>query len=121
VPNQDFVAVAAGAYYSLGLKADGSIVAWGYNNHGQVDVPTPNVGFIAFAAGADHNLAIRGTPGDYDGDGDFDLLDYIRLSEHLAGPAIRPEPPGWHVFNLDPDFDLDLGDFAEWQNLFGTE
>jgi alpha-tubulin suppressor-like RCC1 family protein len=28
-PNSGFVAVAAGDYQSLGLKADGSIVAWG--------------------------------------------------------------------------------------------
>jgi hypothetical protein len=27
----DFVAVAGGRYHSLGLKADGSIVAWGSN------------------------------------------------------------------------------------------
>jgi len=30
-PNTDFVAVAAGMRHSLGLKADGSIVAWGDN------------------------------------------------------------------------------------------
>ena len=38
------VAVAAGGYHSLGLKADGSIVAWGYNSYGQSDVPSPNTG-----------------------------------------------------------------------------
>ena len=29
--NQGFIAVAAGANYNLGLKADGSIVPWGDN------------------------------------------------------------------------------------------
>ena len=31
-PNTGFVAVAAGGYHSLGLKEDGSIVAWGIMN-----------------------------------------------------------------------------------------
>ncbi len=35
--------------YSLGLKADGSIVAWGDNFYGQCNVPPPNAGFVAVA------------------------------------------------------------------------
>ncbi len=54
-----FVAVAAGAQYSLGLKADGSIVAWGYNSEGQTNVPAPNTGFIAVAAGFSHSLGLK--------------------------------------------------------------
>lgn len=39
--SQTFVAVAAGGTHSLGLKRDGSIVAWGRNNYGQLNgVPT---------------------------------------------------------------------------------
>ncbi len=34
-PTAGFVAVAAGGYHSLGLKSDGSIVAWGNNGYGQ--------------------------------------------------------------------------------------
>ena len=30
-PNEDFIAAAGGHVHSLGLKADGSIVAWGNN------------------------------------------------------------------------------------------
>jgi len=58
--NTGFVAVAAGGYHSLGLRADGSVVAWGSNadedgNHaGQCDVPEPNTGFVAVAAGGYH-------------------------------------------------------------------
>jgi alpha-tubulin suppressor-like RCC1 family protein len=33
------VAVAAGAYHSLALKADGTVVAWGDNTYGQRNVP----------------------------------------------------------------------------------
>jgi len=39
--------------------ADGSIVAWGWNNYGQCNIPEPNSGFIAIAAGADHSLGLK--------------------------------------------------------------
>ena len=50
-PNTGFTAIAAGGYHSLGLKQDGSIVAWGDNDDGQCNVPEPNTGFTAIAAG----------------------------------------------------------------------
>ena len=55
----DFVAVAGGYDHSLGLKADGSIVAWGYNYYGQCDVPAPNSGFVAVAGCEYHNLGLK--------------------------------------------------------------
>jgi len=53
----DFIEAAGGTNHSLALKSDGSIVAWGYNNYGQLDVPSGT--FIAVAAGVWHSLAIR--------------------------------------------------------------
>ena len=38
----DFKAVAGGGYHSLALRKDGSIVAWGWNDRGQCDMPTGN-------------------------------------------------------------------------------
>jgi len=32
-------AIAAGDYHSLALRADGTVVAWGYNLHGEATVP----------------------------------------------------------------------------------
>ncbi|UCG32468.1 MAG: hypothetical protein JSU68_12475, partial [Phycisphaerales bacterium] len=58
-PNADFVALAAGSYHGVGLKADGSIVAWGYNAYGQCDVPAPNVHFVSLAAGSLHSLGLK--------------------------------------------------------------
>ncbi len=58
----DFTAVAGGGYYSLGLKADGSIVAWGCGspfNYGQCNVPAPNTGFVGVAAGNYHSLGLK--------------------------------------------------------------
>ncbi len=57
-PNTDFVAIAAGGAHSLGLEADGSIVAWGLNTFGQCNVPAPNTGFVVLA-GAAGLVAVR--------------------------------------------------------------
>ena len=58
-PNTGFTAIAAGEYHSLGLKTDGSIVAWGDNGYGQCNVPSPNTGFTAIAAGGYHSLGLK--------------------------------------------------------------
>jgi alpha-tubulin suppressor-like RCC1 family protein len=55
----DLVAVAGGWGHSLGLKADGSIVAWGDNEYGQCNVPAANSGFVAVAAGYLHSLGLK--------------------------------------------------------------
>jgi hypothetical protein len=54
----DFIAIAAGGYFSLALRADGSIVAWGSNSHGQLTVPAGQ-GFRAIAAGSYHGVAMK--------------------------------------------------------------
>jgi len=55
----DFVDVAAGGYHSMGLKTDGSIVAWGMNTHGECNVPAPNADFVAVAAGLNYGLGLK--------------------------------------------------------------
>jgi hypothetical protein len=56
---RDLVAVAGGVSHSLGLKSDGSIVAWGGNNYGQCIVASPNTGFVAVAGGQVHSLGLK--------------------------------------------------------------
>lgn len=43
----------------FGLKADGSVVAWGRYDYGLPNVPAPNSGFVAVAAGDCHSLGLK--------------------------------------------------------------
>jgi hypothetical protein len=58
LPNEGFVAVAAGDYHGLGLTSDGRVVAWGNNSDGQCNVPWPNTGFVAVAGGFRHSVGL---------------------------------------------------------------
>ena len=58
-PSIGFTAIAAGMGHSLGLKQDGSIVAWGYNGDGECNVPEPNTGFMAISCGDYHSLGLK--------------------------------------------------------------
>ena len=57
--SDNYVAIAGGEEHFLALKADGSIVAWGWCDYGQCDVPAPNAYFVAVAAGEMHGLALK--------------------------------------------------------------
>jgi hypothetical protein len=52
------VAIASGAWHSLGLKAGGTVLAWGNDSSGQAEVPDTLTNAVAIAAGGYHNLAI---------------------------------------------------------------
>lgn len=64
-----FVAVAAGDHHSLGVKSDGTLWAWGQNDHGQLglgdkadrNVPTKvsGSGWVAVSAGYSYSLGLK--------------------------------------------------------------
>ena len=117
-----FVAIAAGDDQSIGLKSDGSIVAWGCrdfgSDFGQCTAPSPNAGFMAIAASYSHSLGLIGTHADFNSDGGVDLADLSLLNNYLSGPQTIG-PPGFSRLSLDGDPDVDLVDFAAFQNAFG--
>jgi alpha-tubulin suppressor-like RCC1 family protein len=70
VGQSDFVAIDAGLNYSLALKADGRVYAWGRNNFGQLGDNTVvskssatlvvgQSGFVAIAAGDAYSIALK--------------------------------------------------------------
>jgi alpha-tubulin suppressor-like RCC1 family protein len=56
----NIVAVAAGYYQSVALKATGDITAWGNSESGQTNVPVGLSNVVAVSAGVYHTLALRG-------------------------------------------------------------
>ena len=52
------VAIAAGDYHSLALRADGTVVGWGGSN-GQISIPPGATNVVAIAARGYDGLALR--------------------------------------------------------------
>src|SRR5258705_302787 len=61
-PGTRFIKIAAGFWYSLALKSDGTIVAWGNNEYDQSTVPAGLNGVVAIATGLDLSLALIAGP-----------------------------------------------------------
>ena len=53
------VAIAAGAFHSLALRYDGTVMAWGDNSAGQTNVPPGLNNVVAVAAGGFNSLALK--------------------------------------------------------------
>ena len=51
--------IAAGGNHSIGIKADGTVVAWGYNCYRQSTVPMSLTGMKEVSAGVFHSLALK--------------------------------------------------------------
>ncbi len=52
------VAVAAGEYFSLALKNNGTVVGWGDNTYGETNIPIGLSNVVGIAAGAYHGVAV---------------------------------------------------------------
>lgn len=50
-PNSDFVGIAAGFLNTFGIKSDGSVRAWGFNDDGQCNASCANYGFVSVTDG----------------------------------------------------------------------
>ena len=80
---QNVVAIASGASFSLALKQDGTVVAWGYNDNGEISVPTGLNGVVAIAAGDYHALALKQ-------DGRVVAWGYNRFGQCNVPPDLGP-------------------------------
>jgi hypothetical protein len=82
------VQIAGGSLHSLALKSDGTVVAWGRNNLGQINVPPGLSGVIEIGAGNSHNLALKfdGTvvAWGYNGNGQTSVPAGLNAVAHVA-------------------------------------
>jgi len=53
------VAISAGGFHDVVLRADGTVRAWGDNFYGQLQIPPNLANVVAIAAGGDHSVALR--------------------------------------------------------------
>jgi alpha-tubulin suppressor-like RCC1 family protein len=58
-PESRFTQIATGGGHNLGLKSDGTVVAWGSNGAGESQVPHDLGKVVAVAAADSHTLALR--------------------------------------------------------------
>ena len=54
----NLVAISAGAFHTLGLRENGTVIAWGDNTGGQTNVPAGLSNVVAVAGGDLHSLAL---------------------------------------------------------------
>jgi alpha-tubulin suppressor-like RCC1 family protein len=61
VPSEatNVVSISAGWAHNLALRADGSVVAWGDNSHGQTTLPPSVTNVLAVEAGFYHSMALK--------------------------------------------------------------
>lgn len=106
-------AIAVGYSHCLAIAADDTVVAWGSNDDGQLDVPRATGEVVAIAAGAYHSLALRkdGTVVAW-GEWNHGCTDVPADLEHVTAIA------------AGRDFSLALkkdGTVAEWGHVFPEE
>ncbi len=98
----NIIAISAGYYFSLALKSDGTMLAWGNNSRGQLgdsvvkaDKPTPVAvsgasDIVAIGAGSEHSLALKtdGTMLAWGLDVDGQLGDNVQLTDQPLPVAV---------------------------------
>lgn len=105
------LAIAAGEDHNLALKADGTVLAWGSNDYGQLGIGSEDdqaaavpvgglAGIVALAAGSRHSLALKG-------DGTVWAWGYNDYGELGQGSVVGPEtcpfyPPGTNQCSTSP-------------------
>jgi hypothetical protein len=107
-PNADFIAIDASGY-CVGLKSDGSVVAWGNGTMYDLEnVPSPNANFTAIAAGQFFILGLKS---------DGTIVGWGRNRDgELNVPAPNADftdvgAGGWHGLGLKSD-----GSIVAWGN-----
>jgi alpha-amylase len=85
----------------------------GYGNLGYVPLD------LNMIPGAQYvQIALASLPGDWNNDGHIDSVDFQAFTNCLSGPDGTALGPGCTLFDFDGDEDVDLRDFAVFQDAF---
>lgn len=112
------VRVQARLIYRRSFRALVDAKQWTHDGHGRplADVLPPHFGHLMEEA----SRTVPIVPGDADGNGAADLLDFASLAACLLGPVSAPPSAQCLVFDWDADGDVDLNDFLGFQTAFGV-
>src|SRR5690349_1181259 len=58
-PGIKFSAIASSSEHSLGITTTGTVVGWGYNYDGEVNIPVGLSSVTAIVAGSEHSMALK--------------------------------------------------------------
>lgn len=108
----NLVRIAAGSSHALGVRADGTVVAWGDNTLGQATVPAGLSNVVDVAAGVGFSVALRadGTLAAW-GDDSHNQTDLPAGLSNVVAVAARQ----WHGLALEAN-----GTLVAWgQNSYG--
>jgi hypothetical protein len=82
-----------------------------------IDADNPGLGTISGTAVLSGSAPLP-APGDFDGDADVDLEDFLYFQGCFNGPNHPPSQVGCEEADLDGDTDVDLADFLIFQGCF---
>jgi hypothetical protein len=109
-PTNNYVTLACGDMFSIGLKTDGTLVGSGDNYYGQLEIPPTLSNVVAIACGSYHGLALKsdGTVVSWSTNGaDLGTQNYhqTRVPAGLSN-VVAIAGGGWHSLALKSDGSL---------------
>jgi alpha-tubulin suppressor-like RCC1 family protein len=99
------VAVAAGGYFSLAVRNNGTVIGWGDNTYGQTNIPAGLSNVTSIAAGQCHGVALLAN-GVVTNWGSYYNLSYYSVTNYSVGT--RPPPSNIVAVAAASDHDLAL-------------
>jgi hypothetical protein len=118
-PPPPLIAIAAGAYHSLALLTNGSVVGWGFTSYGEANPPAEATNVVAISAGGHHSMALRADGsvvcwGEYIGSGvisetETDIVDIAAGGGFDMALKADGTIVGWGTYGVSKPFYVPVG------------